>query len=98
MQNILRELRQLVRKLGLLASLVGASLALFVFQSWLHASGGWPLLVVGLVCLWSAALAGLVVAQERRRRERERAIDAAVAAIRRVVAVPVRRDDEDRRP
>lgn len=67
MRDTRDELRQLAQKLGSLAILAGAAAALFGFQSWLHASGGWPLLTVGLVCLWSAALAAGRAGQRERR-------------------------------
>lgn len=90
MRDTRDELRQLAQKLGSLAILAGAAAALFGFQSWLHASGGWPLLTVGLVCLWSAALAAGAALRRGRA--------SGAEPLRRGVAVPVRRDGRRRRP
>lgn len=94
MVSFSNELRQLARNLGLLASFVCASLALFALQSWLYAGGGWPLVVSGLVALWSAALAALFALAAQRKRRRERAIAAAVAELQRVIARHGVREDD----
>jgi predicted tellurium resistance membrane protein TerC len=96
MQSLRKDTGQLARNLGLLAALVAGSVLLFAFQSWLQASGGWALLVTGLVCLWSALLAVLAAVQEHRRIQREQAIDAALAEIRRVLGTSAPHDDEER--
>jgi Flp pilus assembly protein TadB len=97
MQSFSKDIRQLAWNLGLLTGLVILSIALFTFQAWLRASGGWALVVSGLICLWSALLAVLAVVQERRRRRHEQAIDAALADIRRAIGHPsATRNDDDR--
>ncbi len=96
MQSFSSAARQLAGGLGLLAGLVGGSLLLFAFQSWLRASGGWALLIIGTLCLWSAALAALAALHERRRLRRERAIDAALAELQRAIAAAGRRDEDGR--
>lgn len=96
MRSFSSETRQLAQGLGLLAGLVAGSVLLFAFQSWLRASGGWALLVLGTVCLWSAALAALTALRERRRLERERAIDAALDSLRRAIAAAGRDEGEER--
>lgn len=96
MQGFSSDTRQLAQSLGLLAALVGGSILLFALQSWLRASGGWALLIVGMVALWSAALAALTALHERRRLRRERAIDAALDDLRRAIAAAGLRDEDER--
>lgn len=96
MRSFSLEIHQLARSVGLLAGLVGGSLLLFALQSWLLAGGGWALVALGTLCLWSAALAVLTALHERRRLRRERAIDAAMADLRRAIAAAGLADEDER--
>ena len=98
MTGVSKDVRQILWNLGLLVGLIAVSLILFSFQHWLQANGGWPLLIAGLTCLWSALLLVLTAVREQRRRRREQAIDAAVAEIRRVIASAAEPRDDDGQP
>lgn len=89
----LRELRSLLAHLGLLAALVLSSLLLNALGGWLSERGGLLLLLLGLTSLWSALLFAAALFLAYRKRQRDRAIDAALERLRAALGAPPQ-DDE----
>lgn len=93
MSTNLRDLRSLLSSLALLAALVLASSLLAVLGSWLSARGGLPLLLAGLTAIWSTLLLAGALTLAHRKRQRDRAVDAALARLRAALEAP---PDEER--
>lgn len=94
MSSTLRELRSLASHLGLLIALVLSSLFVYALGSWLVDRGGAALLLLGLTGLWAALLFLGSLYLAHRKRQRDRAIDAALEQLRAALNMAAREDDD----